>query len=113
MDKSGFAFLFHRAVRRALEQAGMSGSLSEPVVEFRGKPNPEGPLTVDEALDFLWLSPDRFYRVVDVAAFLGEDNPPVIFVRPAGFEPSCYEDTWEPQGLGPFKIMGPTIRGVR
>lgn len=111
MDKSSFALLFQEAVRRALEQAGVSGSL-KPVVEFQGKPNPERPVVVDEALDFLWLSPDRFYRVVDVAAFVGEDNPPVIFVRPAGFEPSAYEDTWEPHGLGPFKVMGPALRAA-
>jgi hypothetical protein len=112
MDKSGFAPLFQEAIRRALEQAGVTGSLGEPVVEFHGKPNPERPIAVDEALDLLWLSPDRFYRVVDVAAFLGEDNPPVIFVRPAGFEPSAYEHTWEPQGLGPFKVMGPATRAA-
>jgi hypothetical protein len=112
MDKSGFALLFQEAVRRALEQAGVSAGSSEPVVEFHGNPNPERPISVDMVLGFLWLSPDRFYRVVDVAAFLGEDNPPVIFVRPAGFEPSAYEDTWEPQGLGPFKVMGPATRAA-
>jgi len=112
MDKGRFALLFREAVRRALEQAGVPASLGEPVVEFYGKPNPGSPVTVAEALDFLWLSPERFYRVVDVAAFLGENNPPVIFVRPAGFEPSAYADTWEPQGLGPFKVMGPATRAA-
>ena len=111
MDKGSYALLFEEAVRRALEQAGMSPGL-KPVVEFHGKPNPERPVAVDKALDFLWLSTDRFYRVVDVAAFVGEDDPPVIFVRPAGFEPSGYEDTWEPEGLGPFKVLGPATRGA-
>ena len=112
MDKGSYALLFNEAVRRALELAGVSTSLSEPVVEFHGKPNPERPVAVDEALDFLWLSTDRFYRIVDVAAFVGEDNPPVIFVRPAGFESSGYEDTWEPEGLGPFKVIGPATRAA-
>jgi hypothetical protein len=112
MDKGRFALLFQEAVRQALEQAGVAATLSEPVVEFHGRPNPKGPVTVDEALDFLWLSPERFYRVVDVAAFLGENNPPVIFVRPAGFEPNAYTDTWEPQGLGPFNVIGPATRAA-
>jgi hypothetical protein len=113
MDKTGYALLFQEAIRRALQQAGLSATLSEPVVEFHGRPNPKRRVKVDEALDFLWLSADRFYRIVDVAAFSGEDNPPVIFVRPAGFEPSTYEDTWEPSGLGPFKVIGPATRGLR
>ena len=65
---------------------------------------------VDEALNLLWLSADRFYRVVDVAAFEGEENP-LVFVRPSGFEPSAYADTWEPAGLGPFKVLGTITRG--
>lgn len=68
MDKGSYALLFEEAVRQALEQAGVSPGL-KPVVEFHGKPNPEWPVAVDEALDFLWLSTDRFCRVVDVAAF--------------------------------------------
>ena len=111
MDKSGYTLLFQEAARRALDQAGLSAALNEPIVEYHGKPNPQRCVTMDEALNCLWLSEGRFYRVVDVAAYLGEDNPPVIFVRPAGFEPSAYEDTWEPAGLGPFKVMGPATRG--
>lgn len=88
MDKSSFALLFQEAVGRALQQAGLSANLSEPVVEFHGKPSPQQRITVDEALDFLWLSADRFYRIVDVAAFVGEENPVVLFVRPSGFEPA-------------------------
>lgn len=81
-------------------------------MEFHDKPNPERPVAVGEALDLLWLSADRFYRIVDVAAFVDEDNPPVIFVRAGGFEPSDYEDTWEPDGLGPFKVLGPATRAA-
>jgi hypothetical protein len=113
MDKGSYALLFDEAVRRALKQAGVFPGVSEPLVEFHGEPNPTRPLAVDEALDLLWLSTNRFYRVVDVAAVAGEDNPPVIFVRPAGFEPSGYEDTWEPEGLGPFKVLGPATRPAR
>jgi hypothetical protein len=111
MDISGHTLLFQEAARRALNEAGLSAALNEPMIEYHGKPSPQRRVTMDEALSLLWLSEDRFYRVVDVAAYLGEDKRPVIFVRPAGFEPSAYEDTWEPTGLGPFKVMGPATPG--
>ena len=111
MDKSSYALLFQEAVRRALQEAGLSSASGEPIVEFHGKPNPSHPVSVGEALEFLWISPDLFYRIVDVAAFLGEDNPPVLFVRPSGHEPSAYADIWETSDLGPFKVMGPAMRG--
>jgi hypothetical protein len=111
MDKNRFALLFQEAIRRALQQAGISANFGESVVEFRGKPNPQQRVAVDEALDLLWLSADLFYRIVDVAAFVGEENPSVLFVRPSGLEPSAYADTWEPEGLGPFKVLGAMTRG--
>lgn len=111
MDKSSFASLFREAIQRALQEAGVPAASTKPVVEFHGKPSPQRLVTIDEALDFLWLSEDRFFRIIDVAVLIGEDNPPVIFVRPAGFEPSTYEDTWEPSGLGPFKVLGAAVRG--
>jgi hypothetical protein len=113
MDKSDHARLFHEAVRRALQQAEMEHSDAQPVVEFLGKPNPSTPIGVEEAFDLLWLSPERFYRVIDVAAFAGENEPPVLFVRPSGHEPGAYSETWDPSDLGPFKVIGPVTRGVR
>ena len=111
MDKSGFSRLFREAVRLALQQASVSANLSEPVVEFHGKADPQHRITLDEALELLWLSADRFYRIVDVAAYVGEVNPSVLFVRPSGFEPSAFADTWDPSGLGPFKVIGAMTRG--
>jgi len=111
MDKSGYGLLFQEAIQQALQLAGLSFAPSDAVVEFHGRPSPDRLISVDEALDFLWLSEDRFYLVVDVAAISGEESPPVLFVRPAGFEPGNYEDTWRPSGVGPFKVMGPMFRG--
>ena len=113
MDKSDFARLFHEAVRRALQHVELGLSGVEPVVVFHGKPNPSSPIRVDEALDLLWLSPDRFYRVIDVAAFAREDEPPVLFVRPSHHKPGAYSETWDPSDLGPFNAIGPVTRGIR
>ena len=113
MLKSDYEPLFHEAVRRALQEAGLSAVSGEPLVEFHGRPNPQGRITLAQTLDFLWLSSDRHYRIIDVAAFSGEDKPPIVFVRPAGFEPGLFSETWDPADLGPFKVMGPATRGRR
>jgi hypothetical protein len=105
MDKSRFTALFQQAVRRAGELAGRWPFTGDPVVEFHGSQSSQNPITLDEALDRLWLSTERFYRVIDVAAFVGEENPPVIFVRPASFEPGPFSKTLAPDDLGPFNVM--------
>jgi len=110
MDKTTCAQQFHETIRRALKLANLDPARNEPVVEFHGKPNPPQPIKVDEAFDLLWLSPERFYRIVDVAAFVGEYDPPVLFVRVSGHEPSAYSLTWDPSDLGPFKAIGPATR---
>ena len=111
MDKSSYAQMFDEAVRRALKLAHLDSTSIEPSVEFHGKPNPPQPITTAEALDLLWLSPERFYRIVEVAAFVGENDPPTLFVRLSGHEPSAYSDTWDPSDLGPFRAIGPATRG--
>jgi len=107
MDKVTYARLFQEAIQRALELPNLSSVDTEPAVKFVGRPNPPAPITVDEALDLLWLSPEQFYLVVDVMAFVGEDNPPVLFVRPSGHPPDAYSETWDPSDLGPFRGIGP------
>lgn len=110
MEKSAYAALFQDAIRRALKLASLDGVGREPVVEFQGRPNPPLPISVSEALDLLWLSSDRFYLVVDVMAFVGEDSPPILFVRPSGHPPGAYSETWDPSDLGPFRGIGPIRR---
>jgi hypothetical protein len=112
MDKVIFARNFGEAIRRALELADLEPTGMSPVVEFHGKPNPPRPISVNEALDLLWLSVDRYYQIVDVGAFSGATEPPVLFVRISGHEPSAYSNTWYPTDLGPFKAIGPVTRGL-
>jgi hypothetical protein len=106
MDKSEYRLLFEKAVARSLREAGLTASSCEPVVKFFGTPNPRHTITMDQALDLLWLSPDRYFFIVDVGAFPGDERPPVIFVRPSGHEPRQFSDTWQPDDLGPFKLIG-------
>jgi len=109
MDKSDFAGLFEKAVERALKEAGLP-SLSPPV-EFRGASIRHNPLTVEQALDALWLGDDRFYFIIDVGVLVGGEGLPMLFVRPSGHEPRAFSETWNPDDLGPFKSIGPLQRG--
>lgn len=114
MDKSGFAILFETAVRRAFQQAGLVALKSELLVEFHGKPYPVDPITMEQTQELLWLSPDQFFRFVDVAVIIdAEGSPLFLFVRPSGHEPGPFSYTWNPNDLGPFRSIGPMTRGKR
>jgi hypothetical protein len=112
MDKHTFAALFETAISRSFELAGLAPQ-SSALVEYHGRPNPRPAVTVAQALDLLWLSPDRFYVVIDVSVILDGANPPLLFVRPSGHEPIQFSATWAPDDLGPFKAMGPMTKGGR
>ena len=62
-------------------------------------------MTVDEALDQIYLGSDRCYRVIDVALKGLRPGGAVIFVRVSGHAPAEYGKTWDPSNLGPFKQL--------
>jgi hypothetical protein len=113
MDKSSFAILFETAIQRTLEQADLSPAESDLLVEFHGLSNPSEPIPTSEAIDLLWISPDSFYFIVDVAVILDRNSPVLMFVRPTGHEPVPFFNTWDPADLGPFRAIGPMTRGAR
>jgi hypothetical protein len=62
-------------------------------------------MTFDEALDRIYLSDDRFYRVIDVAIRRIFSDRIEVFVRVSGHPPGQFSQTWDPAGSGPFKQM--------
>jgi hypothetical protein len=60
-------------------------------------------VSVDDALDKLYLGGDRFFRIVDVAIAEVRSDASVVFVRPSGHEPDVWSTTWDPSSCGPFK----------
>lgn len=109
MDKDSFATLFETAISRSFELAGLPQPSNSPV-QFHGRSNSKPTLSQAEALDLLWLSPDRFSVVIDVSVILDDANLPQLFVRPSDHEPVPFTATWAPDDLGPFKAMGPMRR---
>ena len=109
MDKDSFATLFETAISRSFELAGLPPS-TNTLVQFHGRSNSRASMTQADALDLLWLSPDRFSVVIDVSVILDGVNRPLLFVRPSDHEPVPFTATWSPDDLGPFKAMGPMTR---
>ena len=72
---------------------------------LRGSPGPDGRrVSVDDAFDELWLSDNRFYRIVDLIVAEITPSTTWIWANASGHEPSVFEATWnQPPGAGPFK----------
>jgi hypothetical protein len=108
MTKDEFRELYLQALNVAADSA--EEALAQPIprsflIELHGigGSGSERLLTVEEALDALYLGNDRFYRIIDVAVKKLLPNNSVIFVRPSGHPPDKFEKTWYPGGKGPFK----------
>jgi hypothetical protein len=113
MTKGEFRQLFLRALTAAAESA--EARLARPiprsfVVELHAPGSSEQTLSIDEALDQIYLGRDRFYRIIDVAIRRLLPGRCVAFVRVSGNTPVPFSQTWEPTNLGPFKqILARTI----
>jgi hypothetical protein len=106
VTKDDFRELFLRALKSAADKA--EEKLEKPiprsfVVELRAPGSPERTLSVDEALDQIYLGNDRFYRIIDVAIKKLLPGEAVAFVRVSGHLPAEFSKTWDPFTLGPFK----------
>lgn len=110
MTRADFADLF----RHSLEEAAVSADtkLGRPVprtfgVELHGVGSRSGGLSFDDALQALYLGPDRFYRIIDIAIRAVTDHELIAFVRISGHQPVGFNDTWNPEHAGPFKQLQP------
>jgi hypothetical protein len=106
MTKSDFRALFVRALDIAAENA--NSKLPKPiprsfVVELHAPGSSGRTISVDEALDQIYLGSDSFYRVIDVAIKRLLPGESVAFVRVSGHKPAEFGRTWDPTHLGPFK----------
>lgn len=64
-------------------------------------------ISIDDAVEKLYLSSDLFYRIIDVAIEEVRPSEFVAFVRPSAHPPAPFSGTWDPSGLGPFKQITP------
>jgi hypothetical protein len=105
MIKHAFRQLFQSALESALEMGRVA--IREPAlhsikIELHAPNAPGRSVSFDEALDEIYLGEDRFYKIIDVAAWQTQAHT-VAFVRVSGHLPCPFGQTWDPSGLGPFK----------
>jgi hypothetical protein len=106
MTKTEFRSLFLRALNVAADNA--EAKLAEQVpraflIELHGAGCAGHILSVDDAVGYLYLGDDRFYRIVDVAVTQIRPGETVVFTRVSGHRPAGFDHTFDPSGLGPFK----------
>jgi hypothetical protein len=110
MQKDEFARRFRNSIEEARTQAAGVLGESLPVenivhlIGHSGKPTAN--VSVEEAINDLYLGDDKTYRVIDVAVLKVNGGRTLILVRPTSHEPS--QVMWDtPVGSGPFKVMVP------
>jgi hypothetical protein len=106
MTKIEFQDLFQRVLNAAAEDAEAHVALPIPrsfLIKLHAFGLDERTISVDEAVNRIYLGSNLFYRVIDVA--IGEVLPreSVAFVRVSGHSPDEFSATWDPGGFGPFK----------
>ena len=58
----------------------------------------------DDAVEEVYLGPDRFYQVIDVAVRRVSKDACTVFMGVSGHPPGSLNQTWnQPHGSGPFK----------
>jgi hypothetical protein len=107
MSKEDFKTLFEHALEVAAQNA--ERKLGRPVprrfeIETHGlAPHPRV-LKKDDAFEEIYLGPDRFYRIIDLAVRRVSKDVCTVFMGISGHTPGPLSQTWnQPPGSGPFK----------
>ena len=107
MNKEEFKTLFEEALEAAAQNA--ERKLGRPVprrfeIETHGlAPHPRI-LKKDDAFEEIYLGPDRFYRIIDLAVRRVSKDVCTVFMGISGHEPGPLNQTWnQPSGKGPFR----------
>ena len=111
MTKEAFKALFEDALEVAAENA--EKKLGRPVprsfdIEMHGLAHHPSILDKHEALEAIYLGPDRFYCIIDLSVIRVSKDSCTVFMCISGHEPSALKRTWDqPTGSGPFKQLLP------
>jgi hypothetical protein len=107
VTKVEFQALFCRALDVAAERAEARLNQFVPRrfdIKFRDATANAPPVSVDDAVGILYLGPDRFYRIVDLAVEQVLKDRCVVFAMRSGHPPASFSEIWnQPMGSGPFK----------
>jgi hypothetical protein len=113
MTKKEFGELFLQALSAAARNVenGLARPISHSfIVELHAPGSPGARVTVEEALDRLYLGSDIFYKIIDVTIKELSQQSSIAFVRVSGHQPVTFDRTWDPSGTGPFKqLLNPSL----
>lgn len=118
MNAHDFGLLFTEKLNEAARLA--ESSLGKPIprtfVILRESPKSDGRrISVDQAVSELFVSDEKFYRIIDLAVVEVSPTTTCVWVRESGHGPCSFEQTWnQPPGSGPFKqLISGEIRVVK
>jgi hypothetical protein len=108
MTKKEFGELFLEALNTAA--GNVEDQLARPIshsflIELHAPGSSGAHLTVEEALDRIYLGTDIFYKIIDVTIKELSQQNSIVFVRVSGHQPVPFDKTWDPSGTGPFKQL--------
>jgi len=107
MTKEKFRLLFEQGLEVAAHNAELNLGRTVPrrfEIEMHGLAARPGTLTMDDAFKEIYLGPDRFYRVIDLAIIRVSSEVSTAYMNVSGHEPGTFDQTWnDPVGSGPFK----------
>jgi len=112
-SKEEFDVLFRSSITQAIATVERMLGHSIPrdvVIRLHGAGEGGADMSVDDALSTLYLTPDRFYRVIDIGVVRTTRDTTYVFVGVSGHAPGPWESTWNrPPGNGPFKVIIPDL----
>ena len=106
MTREKFRELFFQAINVAITNTEMRLGRPLPAeykVELHAPGFPGQTVSLETAVEAIFLSNDVFYRIIDVAVKRVSDLDSLLFVRVSGHPPAGWTMTWDPKDLGPFK----------
>lgn len=109
MNKDQFKTLFEQALVVAAQNA--QKKLGRPVpltfeIEMHGLAPHPTTMRQQDALNAIYLGPDRFLRIIDVSVTKVSKNVSTVFMYISGHKPGRFEETWnQPPGSGPVKQL--------
>ena len=109
MIRDEFAARFRIALERASEQVGRQLNRPVPVASLfdvlllgvKGQR-----LDFEKAVDALYRGAEESYVFIDVALRIDDPDAGLSWVRPSHHHLRPYADVWDPEGIGPFKVIG-------
>ena len=105
MIKEELRVVFEHALEVAAKNAETKLGRSVPhTFEIEMQGSPMRLLQKDEAFDAIYLGPDLFYRIIDLAVIRVSKDTSTVFMCVSGHKPGAWDQTWnQPTGCGPFK----------